>query len=719
MSDFPVVGIGGSAGGLEAFEALFRALAPDTGAAFVVIQHLKADQPSQLHEILGRCTAMPVTTATQGGVLQPNHVYVVSPGRELELADDQLRLVEPKTPHHPPAAIDRFFRSLAKARGPRAIGVVFSGMGDDGTLGLKSIKQAGGVVLVQDPATAAFDSMPRSAIATHMADDILDVEGIADALQSYILRYDAQASEYDSERLTPVLELLRQSKNHDFSGYKRPMLSRRVRRRMHLAGLGDLDKYVQLLGEKPAEIERLHRDLLISVTDFFRDPEAYTALQAHALPNLPSLADRTQPVRAWVPACATGEEAYTIAILLNEAMRAKGDEGDIHVFASDIDDKALDIARVGVYPENITADVPSEYMPRYFTKTDHHYQISNELRQGIVFAAQDLLRDPPYSRLDLISCRNLMIYLSPDVQKYVLTLFHFALRDGGFLFLGNAETIGQADDLFEPVDARHRIYRRIAGAAREQRPFPFVRRGEKNSYMPSAATQRQSRATDADQIAQQLLLRDYVPACVLINRKAEVLCAYGPTQRYLALPIGAFKQDLMEMAADDLRHKLRAVTYQAIRENSRQQVSALRDSSDDGGARSVQISARPLQRPASARGLLLVTFEDVPTPTSVVAAEGDEATVENRFAEELRATQDELQSTIQSLEATNEDLQGSNEEIMSMNEEFQSTNEELETSKEELQSLNEELNTVNSELRSKVGDLERLNKQRSRQFVFG
>lgn len=702
----PVVALGASAGGLEALRGVLTHLPPHTGAAFVVLQHLKSDAPSQLAEILGRYTSMPTVVVEQPTDLEPDHLYVIPPAHDLVIAEHRLQPVERGQDGHAP--IDRFFRSLAAAHGELAVGVVLSGMGSDGTLGLKAIVAAGGLAMVQTPEEADFRAMPANALASRVAEHGLSVAELGEEIGRYLKRdfiaaYRAQPPAFGREPLRPVMDLLRAKSGHDFTVFKRQMLSRRIARRMSLCDKDTLDHYIQFLRDDDQELARLYRDLLVGVTDFYRDPKAYDVLEDKVLKELVASRPTNKPLRAWVAACATGEEAYSVAMSMAEAVVAGGRGHRLQLFATDVDEAALDVARAGAYPYTIAADISAHRLRRYFYKDDDHYLVSREMRESIVFAPHNLVADPPYSKLDLVCCRNLLIYLDRDVQSQVLEMFHFVLNDGGYLFLGNAETVGDAGALFEPVDKTQRLFKRNDNEPRRRRANSLTL-AERSGGL-QRPPQRLSGGRDVDRTMQHILLRDYVPACALINRRSEILCAYGPTERFLGLPAGRSSLDIVDMAVPQIRAKLRAVISEAVRDNRYAQLTAVR-SQPKHGARTVRVGARPLPPTEDGEGLLLVTFEEAPErDAETLAAAGEGA--EERLASELRHTQEELQGTIRALENSNEDLKSSNEEIMSMNEELQSTNEELETSKEELQSLNEEMNTVNSELRGKVGELER------------
>jgi two-component system CheB/CheR fusion protein len=714
----PVAGIGASAGGLDAFKKFFAAMPIDSGVAFILIPHLDPTHESMMVELIARQTKMSVVEAKEGMKVEANRVYIIPPNKYMTIQSGVLRLTGPVERRGLQTPIDLFLRSLAEDQQELAICVILSGTGSHGTLGLKAVKAVGGMTMVQDPKTAEYDRMPWSAVGSGLADFVLPPEQLPEALVKYVQHFyvnggtPAPAVLEAPDLLPQILAVLKTRAKFDFSSYRKKMLLRRVERRMGLNQVEHLPAYLQALREDPEEVKRLARDLLISVTSFFRDPEAYRALETQVLPALIQSKERDTPIRVWVPGCATGEEPYSVAILLLEQLAARQMSNPVQVFATDLDEDALEEARLGVYPENIIADVSPERLSRYFTRTDEHsFQVSKQLRETVVFAIQNAIADPPFSKLDLISCRNLLIYLEPEVQRKLINLLHFALNEGGFLFLGPSDTVGRHVDLFEAVDKKWRIYRRIGPNRPERIEFPVVThtglRGEnKRSPGPPA-----KRTVNFAELTQQFLLDTYAPAAVLINRKHEILYFFGPTMRYLDQPTGEPTQDLMLLAREGLGHKLRTSVHKAIRDKQIAVESGIR-LKRNGDQVAITLTVRPFQWPGTPEGLLLITFQDEvgptpPTPPSSETAPSDSLVRQLEY--ELKATREDLQSTIEELESSNEELKAANEEVMSMNEELQSGNEELETSKEELQSLNEELGTVNSQLNDKVEELESAN----------
>lgn len=724
---FPVVGIGASAGGIEALTRLFEAMPADSGMAFVIVLHLDPTHDSQLAEILGHHTGMAVAEITDGMRIEPDHVYVIVPDSYLTVSGGRLRLAAPTDPRGHRYPVDVLFASLAEDQQERAICVVLSGTGSNGTQGLKEVKAQGGCVLVQDPETARFDGMPRSAIAAGMADQVLAPETMPEFLLNYA-RHDYIAAPKAIEESTadgqpvdgkpvdgqpaldPILALLRVRSGHEFRHYKRGTFMRRVHRRMGIKNLETLADYTDRLRTSPAEITALVNDLMISVTGFFRDPEAWKALDETVLAKLVEERESGASIRIWVPACASGEEAYSLAMLIRGRAEAAGKQFDLKVFATDAKEANLDTARSGVYPEAASATVPQDLVRRYFDKLDGTYAVRKELRELVVFAPQNLLRDPPFSRMDLITCRNLLIYLEPEAQKRVLALFHFALRQGGHLFLGNTETVGRQDDLFETVSKKWRLYRRLGPTRHDIVDFPLFP-GSTRPHRPEEPAQPDTGPpARLAEVARRALLDRFAPASVLIDRKGRALWFHGPTGDYLEPPPGEPSRDLLAMAREGLGAKLRGAVRQSIAEDRIVGFNARVRQGETLHAAAVTVA--PVAASPKAAGLLLVSFEkEQELPASLRAASpgsGGESGGERALEEELNATRAELQSTAEQMESANEELKASNEEITSMNEELQSTNEELETSKEELQSFNEELHTVNNQLQHKIQDLENI-----------
>ena len=711
----PVVGVGASAGGLEAFTHLLQALPVDTGMAFVLVQHLAPTHPSALAEILSRATTMPVAEVTDELHVEPNRVYVMPPGRDLLISECALHLVvrESQGQHRP---IDGFLRSLAQDQRHRAIGVILSGTGSDGTLGLEEIKAAGGITFAQDD-TALQQGMPKSAIASGCVDFVLPPDGIAKEL-SHIGRHpylalgaaptlSALAAEPD---LSTILQLLRQAAGLDFTKYKQTTLDRRISRRMALHKMEGLEEYARLLQTRPEEVEALCQDILINVTSFFRDPESFEALEATVLPGLFQERSQDEPIRVWVIGCSTGEEAYSLAILVQELTESTRRAVPVQVFATDVNPVCVEKARAGFYSKTIAQDVSPERLRRFFAEMDGKYRISKSVRDMCVFAEHDVLSDPPFSRMDLISCRNLLIYLEPVLQQKILPFLHYALNPNGFLWLGSSETTGASRDLFEPVDAKHRIYSKKLGARRLTLGMPI---GRKTSGGPASRLPRREEFGEAElyKEADRILGLKYVPPGVLVDADMDILQFRGDTGPFLAPAPGKAGLNLLKMAREGLLVPLRAALSSARNSRTRVRQESVRVKSN-GGYRRIALEVIPFEGPRGAGVFYLVLFEEPPSsdPSApsdrahartldTASPESESLQIEvNRLTQELAATREYVQSLTEEHDAGMEELQSANQEAQSVNEELQSVNEELETSKEEIQSASEELATLNEEL---------------------
>ncbi len=651
---FPVVGIGASAGGLEAFRKLLAALPADTGIAFVLISHLDPTHESMMVDLLSRDTSMKVTQAAEGMAVERNCVYVIPPQAYLSVRDGRLRLSQPQAPHGARLPFDFFLNSLADAYRERAVCVILSGTGADGSVGLRTVSEKGGLVIAQDPAEAAYDGMPQSAIATGAVNLVLPVAQIPQALiryarHSYVIADlgAAPADERDDKSLSEIIELLRARTSRNFTHYRKATLLRRIRRRMAAAGIEQIANYISKLREDGNEIELLAKDFLIHITSFFRDAAAFEGLAKTVVAALVQLA-ADQPIRVWVPGCSTGEEAYSLAMLFFEEFAAAKRGVKLQIFASDISAEALDFARNGVYPEAITADVSVELLQRFFTRQDQGYRINRELREAIVFTDHDLLGDPPFSRIDLVSCRNLLIYLQPEEQRKVLLLFHFALRDGGYLFLGASETIGQLTEFFEPVSSTLRIFRDIGHGRPRAEAFP-ADVGERARALWPRMTGRPGRPIpNLAEIAQRSLLDIYAPASVVVDRNYRALYFWGPTDRYLRVAAGEPSRDVLAMLREGLASRFRAAVRQASRQHAPASIGGVR-MKRNGDLVSVSIAAQPLAR--DGEELVIVTFVDEPERKAVATvAAPEEASRVAQLEQELDDTRKELESTVRELE---------------------------------------------------------------------
>jgi two-component system CheB/CheR fusion protein len=704
--DFAVVGIGASAGGLEACSKLMDGVPASNGMAFILVQHLDPTHESMMVDLLAGHTSMTVRQATDGMPLEPDHLYVIPPGTYLSISDGALRLSLPQAPHGARLPFDFLLHSLAEEYGGRAVAVILSGTGADGTLGLKAVKENGGLVIAQEPDEAGFDGMPLSAIATGAVDFVLPVAKIPDALITYDRRMTltrtkngSRAKDGVPEWLPEIIELLHTTTGHDFTLYKAGTLQRRIERRMAMAAIktDGMERYLEVLRSSPDELELLASDLLINVTSFFRDRQAFDLLAEQIVPDLVRRQPFDQSLRIWIAGCSTGEETYSLAMLFREAISVAKSNVKLQVFASDIDPDAVTSAREGFYPEAIEAEVSPERLARFFSREEHGYRVLPELRADVVFTVQDVLADPPFSRLDLVSCRNLLIYLRPEAQARVLSAFHFALREGGILLLGSSETVDTSDGRFEVISKTERIFRHVG----RSRPgeLGFSMSGGDGVHVPARPGQSAagSHQVALAELCRRLVLEAYAPAAVLINRRHECLFSLGPIDRYLRVAPGSPTFDLLAMVRPESRNKLRLAIKRAVQENTRVVVANGRTNDDDSRA-SFSIDVRPVLN--DGEELLLIGFVDQPKQARKPdgpAAPADIAQVAE-LEKEIETAKTDLAAAIRELESSSEEQKAVNEEALSVNEEFQSANEELLTSKEELQSLNEELTALNGQL---------------------
>ena len=707
---FPVVGIGASAGGLETLRTFLDHLGRSPGAAFVIVTHMDPAQKSLLADLLSKRTSLPVSEAREGQAVEPDHIYIIPPGRDLTIGKGALHLHEPTRTRGVHLPIDTFFRSLAEECGSGCACAVLSGSGSDGALGLKEVKGAGGVALVQDPEEALHDGMPQSALSTGMADLVLPVAEIPGRLEEFFRRTrknsgldpDA-ASASVKNAVEETIALIRKELGHDFSRYKRNTIHRRIEKRILVRDVPSHQDYLDLLKENRKELEELKSDLLIGVTSFFRDPEAFEVLVEKVLPEI--FRDRAEEdtVRVWAPGCSTGEEAYTLAILIQEYMERAGRNMEVQIFATDVDRDALETARAGVYPESVVQDLGPERVRRWFRHRQGVYRVSQTLREMVLFAPHDLLSDPPFFKLDLVCCRNLLIYLDSDIQQKILPLFFYSLNPGGWLFLGPSESVGRFSDLFHVQDKKWKIFRRSMDQTRSRVEIPMKTR----LYAPLRQEHRQdgrAGGPEPGDILRQRLLTRYARPAVLVNAKLEILFFSGNTEPFLKIPEGEPTADLARRARRGLRLRLRAALQKAAKTGETVTVRGLRVEGRKGLV--CDVCVEPLKGTEETDGLLCVFFEERAPTLEDTPGEMDETEAVHHLEEELRMTGEQLQNVVEELESANEDLKASNEELVSMNEELQSSNEELETSQEELQALNEELSTVNAELSSKVAELQ-------------
>jgi two-component system CheB/CheR fusion protein len=732
---FPVVGIGASAGGLAAFEAFFSGMPADAdpGMAFVLVQHLAPDHNSILTDLVRRYTRMRVYEVENGMQVEANCAYIIPPNRDMAFLNGTLQLQEPAAPRGQRLPIDFFFRSLARDQRERAICIVLSGSGSDGTQGLRAVKGEGGMAMAQDPDTTDYDGMPRSAIATGLVDYVLPPERMAAQLMAYVahafghppVTTPAKAPEAENT-LKRILILMRTQTGHDFSKYKMNTIHRRIERRMAVHQIQAKDEYAAFLRQNQAEVDALFHDLLIGVTSFFRDPAEFKVLEEQAIPKLFAGKAAGGDVRIWVPGCSTGEEAYSIAILLQERMEILRQPFRVQVFATDIDPNGIVNARTGLYPASIAADLAQERLGRFFTvePDGSAYRIHKSIRDMLVFSEQDLIRDPPFSKLDLISCRNLLIYMSAELQKKLIPLFHYALNPGGFLFQGTSETIGDYSDLFTAVDRKAKLFLRkdtlLGTRPSELGPvMPQLAQRRGGRFYPEAEGAAFPARPSVRELTEQALFKQMPQSGALVDERGDILYLHGHTGQYLEpAPGEAGINNILNMAREGLRLGLGHALQQAVASRTPVEAGNLRVKTD-GNHVKVNVAVRPVKAGGerSEATLYLVVFSQAQEQED---SRADQAPAETGLApdadlriealrQELRAKEDFLKATNEQLETSNEELKSANEEMQSVNEELQSTNEELETSKEELQSVNEELTTVNAELQTKVVDLSRAN----------
>ncbi|MDO9198763.1 chemotaxis protein CheB [Rhodoferax sp.] len=722
---FPIVGIGASAGGLVALEQFLSNVPLDSGMAFVIVQHLDPHREGMLVELLQRHTSMPIVEATDQAQVEPDHVYVIPPGRDLSVLNGVLHLLEPPEPRGLRLPIDFFFKSLADDRQQNSMGVILSGMGSDGTLGLRAIRHAAGACFVQTPAEAQFDSMPRSAIDAGVADVVAPADELPGKILAYVGRVqlgapaetEAEVDQKDNGFLDKVILLLRAQTGHDFSLYKKSTISRRIERRMGLHQLARISDYLRYLRENPAESELLFNELLIGVTSFFRDAPVWEQLKAEVIPALLASHPDGAVLRAWSPGCSTGEEAYSLAMIFKEVIEETrpAHRFSLQIFASDLDKDAISTCRAGVYPRSITSDVPPARLNRFFVEDVSGYRVCNEIREMVIFAEQNLIVDPPFTKLDLLSCRNLLIYLESELQAKLIQLFHYSLNPGGFLVLGSAESVGAAAGLFAPLAGKSRIYRRLDAPARVLPmgfPAAFVQTFPR-SWAGADAPEHGGviPAPNLQMLVDRLVLLRYAPAAVLVTDQGDMLYFSGKTGKYLEPAIGKPSLNLFAMAREGLNQALSEAFHRAVRGKTAVDLKNVKVSGD-GVSQYVDVAIQPLEDPPGLRGMALIVFKDVAGPSrrksaKAAADAGDSSARVQELMQELQHSREEAKSTREEMQTSQEELKSTNEELQSTNEELQSTNEELTTSKEEMQSINEELQTVNHELQAKVTELSR------------
>ena len=724
-----MVGIGASAGGLEALEAFFARVPVRSGLAYIVVQHLNPTHKAMLAELLQRVTALSVREAGEQMLVEADHVYVIPPNTEMSLSHGRLHLAPPNQPRGMRLPVDVLFSSLAREQGALAVGVVLSGMGSDGTLGLQALKAVGGLTVVQEPTSAQFDSMPRSAMAADCVDIVALPEDMPERILACIV-WDRPSEppiadagpdsmpvdlptdsplDPPADTIETIFSLLRHRTRHDFSLYKASTLNRRIERRMAIHGLPTLADYVRFLRQNPQEIDLLFKELLIGVTSFFRDPAVWQYLLDVALPALLAGRGSETKFRAWVAGCSTGEEAYTLAIVFAEAVQRLPEHHGctLQIFASDLSPDAIATARAGRYPATIGASMPAEFAARYFTPQGSALVVGKPIRDRVLFAQHDVVLDPPFTRLDILSCRNLLIYFDATLQRRLLPLFHYSLRPGGLLLLGSSETVGLFGKLFEPVESKLRLYLRrqtpsAAGPELLLRSFPPLSKPTKETPVPpspNAAPGGDSLQAAADHV----LLQVHAPPAVVVNAAGDIVYISGRTGKYLEPAAGKANWNFHAMVRDNLREPLASALQQAVATDAVVQARGLQLVAA-GGAQGVDVTVQPLHEPVALRGTVMIIFRDVPVPPRGRRRKAG-GTTEVAHTAEVQQCRDEIQTLREENRASREELQSANEELQSTNEELQSANEELTTSKEEMQSMNEELQTVNAEMQSKLDDL--------------
>lgn len=718
-AQFPIVGIGASAGGLEALEQFFANMPPDTGMAFVVIQHLDPNHVGILPELLQRITTMIVQQATDGLAVQPDSVYVIPPNKSLSVLNGHLYLLIPVESRGLRLPIDFFLKSLAKDRMQNSVAVILSGMGSDGSQGLKSIKENNGIVLVQEPRSARFDAMPLSAIQAVIADVVAPASELPGKLLSLLnfvpnLEIKKEIDEKSKSHLEKIIILLREQSGHDFSFYKKNTLIRRIDRRKGIHQIDKIGSYVRFLQENPAEVDILFKELLIGVTSFFRDPEVWEKLKDTIIPEMIKDVPNRYVFRAWVTACSTGEEAYTLAMIFKEVI----EKSSIHkglslqIFATDLDKDAIEKARAGVFSENIMGEVSPERLSRFFVMDTNGYRVTNSIREMVVFAPQNIIKDPPFTKLDILTCRNMLIYMEPELQKKLISLFNYSLNQDGILVLGTAETLGVSTEGFKEIDTKLKIYKRTSAISpSELSDFPtaFYRSrsfATEKKFVPKTLDNIQT-------VTEQILLQRFAPASVLVNERGDILFITGRTGNYLEPAAGKANMNIHAMLREGLSQQVADALRKVTRDFSPVFIKNAKITNNET-VHYVDVTVQRLEAPESVNGLIILVFSDVKDPVEKSNSKGRASKSISslklkEMEEQLKRSHEELQTTREEMQTSQEELKSTNEELQSTNEELQSTNEELTTSKEEMQSMNEELQTVNIELQSKVNDYIRAN----------
>ena len=716
---FPIVGIGASAGGLEALEQFLGNVPEKSGMAYVVVQHLDPTQKGMLPELLQRVSLMPVFQVKDRMAVKPNCVYVIPPNKSMSILNGVLHLFEPMEIRGLRLPIDFFLRSLADDRHERSIGLILSGMGSDGSSGLKSIKERNGIVMVQEPSNAKFDSMPRNAIDSVLVDIVAPANLLPERLIEFlkhipIVRSDLDIEIKDKSSLEKIIILLRTYTGNDFSFYKKNTMYRRIERRMGVHNIDKISLYVNFLQDNPIEVNILFKELMIGVTNFFRDPEVWENLKEKVIPNIISNLQPGSILRAWVPGCSTGEEAYSLAIVFKEVVEKINPHGgfSLQIFATDLDSEAIEIARKGIFSANIIADVSPARLNRFFLAMDDGYFINTEIRETIVFAQHNIIMHPPFTKIDILSCRNLLIYLEPELQKKLLSLFFYSLNSKGIMVLGSSETLGTQSHLFSSLDAKLKIFKRaISAQIPELFDFPTTYSRNRPASIDKLVPAKP--VPSIQTLADQLLLQNFAPAGVLVNENGDIIYVSGHTGKYLEPAVGKANMNIFAMLREGLRNEFPVAFRKAIMNRETVILHNVRLGTN-GNAQKLDINIQWLDKPDSLSGKIMIIFTEVlETGDIKLQARKEKKTIksirQSELEKELKDTHEKMQDTLEEMQTSQEELKSSNEELQSTNEELQSTNEELTSSKEEMQSMNEELQTLNAELQSKVDDFSRVN----------
>ena len=727
-SNFLYVGIGASAGGLDAIEKLLSNIPENSGNAFIIVQHMDPTHKSGLVNILSRHTNMKVLQVEDGVQVKPDHVYIIPPNKDMGLLNGKLQLMEPLEPHGLRMPINYFFTSLAQDKEDKSIGIILSGFGSDGSIGLKAIKANGGICIAQDPTTAGSDGMPNSAINTGYVDIVLAPEEMGEKLLSFkkssskIIKKILTPEDETVQALMKIFILIRNKTGNDFSQYKKSTVYRRVGRRMNIHQIEEMPQYLRYLQKNPHEVDLLFKEFLINVTHFFRDPEAFESLKQGALKGIIEEKSDFDTIRVWVPGCSTGEEVYSIAIIIQELLEETNKHLEVQIFGTDLDANSIKTARSGTYSDIISTDISQERLNKFFYKKDNLYTIKNNVRDTVVFANHNVIKDPPFTNLDILSCRNLLIYLETDAQEKVLSKFNYAIKNDGILFLGPSESIGEFLDAFTVVDKKWKVFKSVKSKGFvfdfvKTHPIPF----EKNSsaYWDSQFDLKEPKngkiSSNITDLAEKKLIDVFAPPSAIINNQGEILYIHGRLGKYLEPSPGKAHMNILEMAREGIKLGLSSAIQNAISNNKEVVFENLKVNDDFGTNHYTKLTVKPLNEPDAVKGLLIVSFEEAPIQkdTKDDQIKLDPLSKSSEYIKaienKLKLTTEKLNGTIEQMTTSNEELKSANEELQSMNEESQSTNEELETSKEELQSINEELSTVNTELQIKIDELSTAN----------